>query len=61
MSSRRKSPDFTLLAAALGLQPIDAARRILDEERAGRKAPRWVRRAARSITRRASGSGGTHA
>jgi hypothetical protein len=54
MSSRRKSPDFKLLAEALGLQPIDAARHVLEQERLGRKAPRWVRRAARSISRRAS-------
>jgi len=60
MSTQRTRYDFAQLAQAFGINEVDAARRILDEARLGRPAPRWLRRAARSITRRASGSG-THA
>ena len=59
--SKRNGQELTQLVQVLGVQPVDAARRILEEARLGRQVPRWLRRAARSITRRASGSGGTHA
>jgi hypothetical protein len=52
--SKHTNHDFTRLALALGLQPVEAARLILDQQRQGRQIPRWLRRAARSIERRSS-------
>ena len=54
--SKRNHQEFTQLALAFGTNEIDAAKHILDQERAGRQLPRWLRRAARAIARRASRS-----
>ncbi len=56
MSKQRTKQDFEQLAHALGVHPIDAAKHVLDEVNLGRKPPRWVRRAARAITRRTQGA-----
>jgi hypothetical protein len=56
--SKRNGQEFTQLVQVLGVQPVDAARRILEEARLGRQVPRWLRRAARAITRRASAGSG---
>lgn len=61
MSTQRTRYDFVQLAQAFGINEVVAARRILDEARLGKQVPRWLRRAARAISRRASGPGGTHA
>jgi hypothetical protein len=53
MSSRHTSGEFTQLAEAFGLNVIDAANHVLELARQGRQLPRWMRRAARTITRRA--------
>jgi hypothetical protein len=54
--SKNNSQDFNQLAIAFGLDPVDAARHILERERLGKQVPRKLRRAARAITRRHSGS-----
>jgi hypothetical protein len=53
--TKHTTQDFTQLAQAFGLQPVDAARHILDDARLGKQVPRWLRRAARAITRTDSG------
>jgi hypothetical protein len=58
MSLQRKRQCFAKIAESMRLDPIDAARRVLDRSRF-KKPPRWLRRMARDIIRRASGSGGT--
>lgn len=56
MSTKRNHHDFTRIAQALNVCPIEAAKHVLDAARSGKQLPRWMRRAARSITRRASAS-----
>jgi hypothetical protein len=56
--SKRDHKEFTQLAQAFGLQPFDAAKHVLDEARLGRPVARWLRRAARTLTRRAAGPEG---
>jgi hypothetical protein len=56
MSSKRTNQEFMQLAQALDLSPISAAEIVMDKVRLGKKLPRWMRRAARSLTRRAQAS-----
>lgn len=51
--SKRNSQEFSQLAHHFGVEPVDAAKRILKEARLGRQVPRWLRRAARALTRKA--------
>jgi hypothetical protein len=54
MSKPRTRQDFEQFAYAVGMPPFDAAERVLKEVKLGRKPPRWMRRAARALTRRAN-------
>jgi hypothetical protein len=54
--SKHGKRDCKQVAQFLGVQPLDAARRILEAERAGKQVPRRLRRAARAIVRGASDS-----
>jgi len=56
MSSHHTTEQFVQFAEAIGVNRFDAANRIMAEVRLGKKPARWIRRAARSIIRRASGS-----
>jgi hypothetical protein len=56
MSSNRKSPDFSRIALAMGVHPLDAANQVMEAARAGKQPPRWMRRAAKALTRRSHSS-----
>ncbi len=56
MPTQRRSHEFTRFAQARGLHPLEAAIAVHAAELLGNKPPRWMRRAAKAITRRAFAS-----